>query len=60
MEPGIKNNNLTQYEEMYIDYNSVDYNNSTEDIDLPVAASYIYIDNTFEYYTDCNIKKSNR
>lgn len=57
MESTIKNNSLTQYEEMYIDYNQVDYSNSTEDIDLPVAASHIYIDNTLEYYIDYNSRK---
>nr|ARW68277.1 hypothetical protein [Chondria sp. (in: red algae)] len=57
MKPDIRSNDLDSYDENYINYDSIDYNNSTEEIELPVAASFIYIDETINYYTDCNNRK---
>nr|ARW63703.1 hypothetical protein [Chondria sp. (in: red algae)] len=60
MQSNINNIDLDHYDENYINYDSIDYNNSTEEIELPVAASFIYIDETINYYTDCNNRKLNR
>lgn len=60
MQTNINDTILDQYDEDYINYNSIDYNNCTEEVELPVAASFIYIGETINYYIDCNNKRSNR
>ena len=59
MESNIKHINLDQYHEDYIHDNSVSYSHSVEEIELPVGIPFIYLNETIDYYADCNNRKSN-
>nr|YP_010170942.1 hypothetical protein K8K75_pgp124 [Chondria tumulosa]QSD57083.1 hypothetical protein [Chondria tumulosa] len=51
--------NLNKYNEDYIDYDVVNSTNNTEEVEIPMGLSVIYLNETINYYTDCNSKKLN-